>query len=48
MYTISFTPDDPYSMATERRRSRIRRRRWHQTVALSVVPTPAVEDETAT
>lgn len=40
--TLTFSPSEPGSSPSDRRRARMRRRRWHQTVAASAPPTPQV------
>lgn len=40
---LTFSPAEPGNSPSDRRRSRMRRRRWHQTLAASAPPSPAVE-----
>ncbi len=42
MFKLIFSPAESYTSLSDRRRARMRRRRWHQTVAASAPPTPAV------
>lgn len=44
MFKLIFAPVDLGPSPSDRRRARLRRRRWHQTAATAAPPSPGVPD----